>query len=123
MRDIAKTHGLGARSVQEAAKLKDLEQWAEELSANLAIASAADPASGDLLNNYKKNMSCMLEPWAEHLKERQWVLGARFTYVDFLLYEALDWHHDFRPDAFFTYPVLTEYLKRFREFPYGSKQA
>ncbi|XP_040066531.2 glutathione S-transferase class-mu 26 kDa isozyme 7-like [Ixodes scapularis] len=110
-------------SVQEAAQLKDLEQWAQELSTNLAIAITTNPASGCLLNNYRKNMGSMLEPWAEYLEGRQWVLGTRLTYVDFLLYEAMNWHHELSPDAFLNHTVLMEYCERFREYPYRKKQS
>nr|XP_054917571.1 glutathione S-transferase class-mu 26 kDa isozyme 1-like [Dermacentor andersoni] len=43
--------------------------------------------------------------------------GGRLTYVDFLLYEGLDWHREFKAETLQRYPHIVEYLKRFEELP------
>ncbi|KAK8758218.1 hypothetical protein V5799_004151 [Amblyomma americanum] len=62
-------------------------------------------------------MEGILQPWEEQLQEKLWVLGERLTYVDFLLYEALDWNYELNANAFEGFPILTAYLKRFEELP------
>ncbi|KAH9370791.1 hypothetical protein HPB48_006324 [Haemaphysalis longicornis] len=66
---------------------------------------------------YEEQMEEKLRPWSEELEGKQWVLGARMSYADFILYEALDWNHEFKPDVFQKFPNLTGFMKRFEELP------
>lgn len=84
---------------------------------NLARAVVANPNYKEVMSEYERNLGSVLEAWSRHLSAVQWVLGDRITYVDFMLYEGLDWNHEFKPDAFAPYPALVEYLRRFEELP------
>ncbi|KAH8041268.1 hypothetical protein HPB51_014416 [Rhipicephalus microplus] len=66
---------------------------------------------------HEENLANVLKPWADHMRGRTWALGDRLTYVDFPLYEALDWIHEFNAEVFPGYPVLQDYLKRFEVLP------
>lgn len=116
LRYLARKHDLTARSEQETLELDLLEQQARDLAWGLAM-TAFNPTFDEARKKYEENLVNVLKPWAEHLRNRPWVLGDRLTYVDFLLYEALDWNHEFNPESFAGYPVLKEYLARFEELP------
>ncbi|KAL1480290.1 hypothetical protein MTO96_051155 [Rhipicephalus appendiculatus] len=116
MRYLARKHDLGARNEEETLQLDLLEQQARDLAWGLAM-TAFNPTFDEARKKYEENLVNVLKPWADHLRGRTWALGDRLTYVDFLLYEALDWNHEFNADAFSGYPMLQEYLKRFEELP------
>ncbi|KAH9376996.1 hypothetical protein HPB48_018754 [Haemaphysalis longicornis] len=84
------------RNEQETLELDLLEQQARDLAWGLAM-TAFNPTFDEARKKYEENLVNVLKPWAEHLQSRPWVLGDRLTYVDFLLYEALDWNHEFNP--------------------------
>ncbi|KAH6934277.1 hypothetical protein HPB50_022857 [Hyalomma asiaticum] len=101
----------------ETLELDVLEQQARDLSMRLLYATAPNPNYEEAMKAYADNIDNVLKPWDEHLADRKWALGDRLTYVDFLLYEGLDTHREFRGEAVQRYPHLVEYLKRFEELP------
>uniref|UniRef100_A0A131XX26 glutathione transferase n=1 Tax=Ixodes ricinus TaxID=34613 RepID=A0A131XX26_IXORI len=117
LRYLGRKYDLAAKSDEEAVEVDLLEQQARDLSMGLLMATAPSPNYQENLKKYGENVINVLKPWAEHLKARKWALGDRLTYVDFLLYEGLDWHHEFKVDAFGGFPMLLEYLKRFEDLP------
>lgn len=116
MRYLARKHDLGARNEEETLQLDFLEQQARDLAWGLAM-TAFNPTFDEARKKYEENLVNVLKPWADHMRDCTWALGDRLTYVDFLLYEALDWNHEFNADAFAGYPVLQQYLTRFEELP------
>ncbi|XP_072142947.1 glutathione S-transferase-like [Dermacentor andersoni] len=99
----------------EATELDVLEQQAQDLCLVLAYEAVPMPRYREGLKSYAENVKDMLEPWAKHLAGLKWVLGDRLTYVDFLLYEGLDWHRVFKPDAVQQYPEIVQYPERFEQ--------
>ncbi|KAL1480342.1 hypothetical protein MTO96_051104 [Rhipicephalus appendiculatus] len=89
LRYLARKHELAAKDEEETLELDMLEQQARDLSWGLLMAVAT----------------------------KEWAIGDRVTYVDFLLYEGLDWNHELNAGAFEGFPVLTSYAKRFEELP------
>ncbi|KAM7312098.1 glutathione S-transferase [Ixodes scapularis] len=116
IRHLGRKYDLAARTEEEAMELDQLEQQAKDLLWGLAM-TAMNPAFETARARYEKNLGNLLKPWAEHLRERRWVMGDRLTYVDFIVHEALDWNRAFKPEAFEEYPELVEYLQRFRALP------
>ncbi|CAN7986091.1 unnamed protein product [Ixodes pacificus] len=116
LRYLARKHDLAAKTDAETAELDMLEQQAKDLSWGLAM-TALNPAFHEVRKKYEDSMANLLKPWADHLQGKTWVLGDRLTYVDFLLYEALDWNCLLKADAFSAFPVLLDYLRRFEELP------
>ncbi|XP_077508664.1 glutathione S-transferase-like [Amblyomma americanum] len=93
------------RNDEGATELKVFEKQAQDLCLILAYES------------YAENVKDMLEPWERHLAGRGWALGDRLTYVDFLLYEGLDWHREFKTEAMELFPAIGDYLERFEVLP------
>lgn len=117
MRYLARKHDLGARNEQETQELDMLEQQARDLAMNLAMTLYSPPDLAEARRKYEENLENVLRPWDEHLQGKLWVLGERITYVDFLLYEALDWNYELNASAFQGFAVLMAYLKRFEQLP------
>ncbi|KAH9376988.1 hypothetical protein HPB48_021538 [Haemaphysalis longicornis] len=105
------------RNDDETTELDVLEQQARDLSMRLLYSTAPNPNFEEVLKTYADNIDNVLKPWNEHLTGKKWALGDRLTYVDFLLYEGLDWHREFKGEAVQRYPEVVAYLKRFEELP------
>ncbi|CAN7985222.1 unnamed protein product [Ixodes hexagonus] len=117
LRYLARKYDLGPRNEEETRELDMLEQQARDVSTNLVRSFLSDVNFPEARKKYEDNMANVLKPWADHLANRKWVLGDRLTYVDFLVYEALDWNHEFSAAHFKDFPVLEQYLKSFEELP------
>ncbi|KAL3191632.1 hypothetical protein MRX96_059725 [Rhipicephalus microplus] len=94
-------------------ELDVLEQQARDLVLILGFAARPQPRYREGLSSYAENIKDLLDPWSRHPVSREWALGDRLTYVDFVLYEGLDWHREFKPEALAKYPPLVHYLRRF----------
>ncbi|XP_070396693.1 glutathione S-transferase-like isoform X1 [Dermacentor albipictus] len=116
VRYLARKHDLAARDEEETLELDMLEQHARDLLWGLMMAIAS-PNYEETRPKYEEKMESLLQPWDEQLQEKEWVIGDRVTYVDFLLYEALDWNYELNAAAFEGFPALTAYTKRFEELP------
>ncbi|CAN7986087.1 unnamed protein product [Ixodes pacificus] len=92
------------------------EQQARDLIMGV-IMTGYSPSFEDARKKFQEYLINVLELWANHLQGREWTLGDRLTYVDFLLYEALDWNHELHPDAFEAHSVLLDFLRNFEDLP------
>lgn len=110
------TFFLISRTAQESLELDVLEQQANDLIWGIIISSMTQ--SGETRVFHESKLPEVLACWSEHLKRTQkWAGGERLTYVDFLLYEALDWNREFKPEAFKGHQVLLDYMRRFEDLP------
>uniref|UniRef100_A0A6M2E310 Putative glutathione s-transferase n=1 Tax=Amblyomma tuberculatum TaxID=48802 RepID=A0A6M2E310_9ACAR len=94
-----------------------LEQRVWQLYLMLPCSGALVAALNYSLESYAEQLDDFLGPWDEFLANRKWVMGYRMTYVDFLLYEALDWHREFKPEAVQRCRSIVQYLERFETLP------
>ncbi|XP_037566335.1 glutathione S-transferase [Dermacentor silvarum] len=117
LRYLGRKHDLAGRNEEETLELDVLEQQARDLSTRLLTSTAPTPNYEEVLKAYGDNIDNVLKPWEEHLASHKWALGDRLTYVDFLLYEGLDWHREFKGEAVQRHPHIVEYLKKFEELP------
>ncbi|XP_064461060.1 glutathione S-transferase-like [Ornithodoros turicata] len=116
MRYLGRKYDMSSKNDAEALELDVLEQQAKDLTWGL-IMTLFNPNFEDARKKYEDTMDSALKPWAEHMQGKQWVLGDRLTYVDFILYEALDWLREFKAGAFGKHAILLEYLTRFENLP------
>ncbi|KAH9370789.1 hypothetical protein HPB48_010878 [Haemaphysalis longicornis] len=116
LRYLARKYDLDARNEAEHQLLDMLAAQAHDLAWGLVVLTF-NPNFDQERRKYEEQMEEKLRPWNEELEGKQWVLGARMSYADFILYEALDWNHEFKPDVFQKFPNLTGFMKRFEELP------
>lgn len=117
LRYLGRKHDLAGRNERETAELDVLEQQARDTLLIIPYSAKSLPSYRNGLKSYAENIKDFLGPWSKRLASRKWVLGDRITYVDFILYEALDWHREFKPEAMQQFPEIVAYLKRFEELP------
>ncbi|XP_040066546.1 glutathione S-transferase Mu 1 [Ixodes scapularis] len=116
LRHLGRKHNLAAETEAETTELDVLEQQATDLCESIREA-AFSPVEPHSMRPYEDRLDEVLGPWMVHLEGRQWVLGDRLTYVDFLLYEGLDWHRLWKADVFKNYPTLDAYVRKFEDLP------
>ncbi|XP_075539323.1 glutathione S-transferase Mu 1-like [Dermacentor variabilis] len=117
LRYLGRKHDLVARNDEETTELNVIEQQARDLCLSLAYVAEPDTKLEHGVESHAKKLGEVLAPWDDFLACRKWTLGDRLTYVDFLLYEGLDWHREFKAETLQRYPHIVEYLKRFEELP------
>lgn len=66
---------------------------------------------------YLTRLPGLLEQVDKFLGTNKWIAGDKFTYVDFLLYDALDFNRLFDATAFQGADNLNKYLARFENIP------
>uniref|UniRef100_A0A023GJ06 glutathione transferase n=1 Tax=Amblyomma triste TaxID=251400 RepID=A0A023GJ06_AMBTT len=117
LRYLGRKHDLTSRNEEENIELDMLEQQVREMYLMLPYSAAPLAQLYYSLETYAKELDDFLGPWDRLLANRKWVMGDRMTYVDFLLYEGLDWHREFKPEAVQRWPNIVRYLERFEELP------
>lgn len=118
LRHLARKYDLGANPDDEGetAELDVLEQQARDLTWWLVMTVYSSDFD-EARHRYEDRLEGTLRLWDEHLQGKLWAFGDRLTYVDFMLYEGLDWNYEFKPEAFEPFPVLIAYMRRFEELP------
>ncbi|XP_037269304.2 glutathione S-transferase Mu 1-like [Rhipicephalus microplus] len=99
------------------AELGAIEQQARDQCLALIEASTLDPKAEGGITSFAKTMGETLRPWESFLASKKWTMGKRLTFVDFLLYEGLDWHREFQLSVVQVYPNIPEYMKQIEHLP------
>lgn len=67
--------------------------------------------------NYVQDIRGVLGKWDAFLNNKKWIMGDLLTYVDFLLFEYLDWHVLLDKTILEAFPNIAAYCERFRKLP------
>lgn len=59
----------------------------------------------------------MLAAYENFISSSEWFAGASLTYIDFVMYELLDWIRLFDQDAFAKNPHLAKFMERLVKGP------
>lgn len=119
LRYLAKKHGLVVVNEDEVAKQDMVEQEACDLRTGLSRLSYGNFHQDK--DEYLKNLPNKLNAISKFLGSKEWLIGNKLTYVDFLMYESLEFHRLLAADCLDDYPNLKEYLKRIENLPGISK--
>lgn len=67
--------------------------------------------------DYLKVLPALIAELGKFLGSNEWILGDQISYVDFLLYDALDFNRLFDAKSFEDAVVVNAYLTRFEAIP------
>lgn len=67
--------------------------------------------------DYLKILPDLVKEFSKFLGSNKWILGDKISYVDFLLYDALDFNRLFDEQSFEGADVVNAYLARFEAIP------
>lgn len=116
MRYLGRKHKLDADTEDGRIRTDMVEQQIADFRMGLARISYS-PDFEKLKEEYLKSLPAHLKAFSDFLGKRQWFAGDKLTYVDFLMYEALDQHRIFSPDCLNDYQNLKEFMDRFENLP------
>ncbi|GBN64001.1 hypothetical protein AVEN_251820-1, partial [Araneus ventricosus] len=68
-------------------------------------------------DEFLKSVQPMFQQWEKFLGENEFLAGDDMTYVDFMVYEALDLYRLQQETILDDYPSLKAYFKRMRDLP------
>ncbi|XP_067129054.1 glutathione S-transferase B-like [Centruroides vittatus] len=119
IRYLAKKNELVVRNEREVLIQDVVEQQAVDLRNTLIFLAFAN--FEERKEAYLKNLPDQLKLFSKYLDNKEWIIGNKLTYVDFILYDALDFHRLLKEDCLDDFPNLKEYLKRFESLPGVSK--
>ncbi|GIX82193.1 glutathione S-transferase Mu 3 [Caerostris darwini] len=69
----------------------------------------------------KTTIPAMFEMWEKFLGGRKYLAGDNITYVDFMVYENLDFYRLFHPKILDDFPTLKAFHRRIRDLPQMQK--
>jgi glutathione S-transferase len=116
-RFLARKHGLIAES-DPATVRQDLAEYQildlRTALVRLGYQEYSDEAKAKYLNETLPRHLTLL---SKFLGDHEWLTGEKLNFVDFLLYDVLDWHLYLEPDCLKDYNNLAALMKRVEELP------
>lgn len=117
LRYLARKYDLVGDNETQTQRIELMEQQAIDLRYKLIHMAYDNP-------NFEKDRQDHLAQLPEFIRQvenflgtNKWVAGEKFTYVDFLLYDALDFNRMFDPKSFESTTVANAFLDRFESIP------
>nr|BEQ23839.1 glutathione S-transferase-1 [Ornithonyssus bursa]BEQ23840.1 glutathione S-transferase-1 [Ornithonyssus sylviarum] len=117
LKHFARKHGLVVAGEPNVVRMEMFEEQAMDLKQAIANYCYENPMLAFRYPNYPEDIKTLFKQWDKVLEGKQWVMGDKLTYVDFLLYEFLDWHLPLKADIFDETPNVKSFLERFRTLP------
>lgn len=102
---------------EETQRLDLVEQQATDLRMGLIRLVYFSSNFEQSREDYLKILPGLIEEFSKFLGSNKWVLGDKISYVDFLLYDALDYNRLFDAKSFDGADVVNAYLDRFEAIP------
>jgi len=120
LRHVARKNNLVGKSLEDQAILDMLEQQVIDFRVGLT-SICYNPDFENLREPYLATLSDKIKQFANFLGENQYVAGDYLTYVDFLLYDALQIHTLFEPTALNGFANLKHFIERIEALPNVAK--
>jgi glutathione S-transferase len=117
LRHLGRKNNLVGKTEEEQIRSEVAEQQAVDIRQSLVKVAYNTAEYATLREELLKTLPDTLQLVAKFLGTNQYVLGENVSYVDFLLYDTLDFVRLFEPTLYEAVPVLSEYLTRFEALP------
>ncbi|XP_026533700.1 glutathione S-transferase 2-like isoform X1 [Notechis scutatus] len=112
LRYIARKHNMCGETEEETIKIDMLENHLMDFRLGFAKLCYS-PDFEKLKPDYLELLPGKLKLFSQFLGDRQWFVGRKLTYIDFIVYDALDTHQMLEPKCLDQFPNLKEFLHRF----------
>ncbi|XP_055946345.1 glutathione S-transferase Mu 1-like [Argiope bruennichi] len=117
MRYLARKHGLAGETDEEKDRVALAEQQSRDFRAVLR-AFVGDDGYETRKDEFLKNtVSVLFRQWENFLGDRKFLAGDNLTYVDFMLYENLDFYRLFHASILDDFASLKAYFSRIKDLP------
>ncbi|XP_013920029.1 PREDICTED: glutathione S-transferase 2-like [Thamnophis sirtalis] len=112
LRYIARKHKMCGETEDETISMDILENHLMDFRVSFAHLCYS-PDFEKLKPGYLESLPGKLKLFSQFLGDRQWFIGRKLTYIDFIAYDALDVHQMLDPKCLDQFPNLKEFLHRF----------
>ena len=116
IRYLAGKYGLAGETQEDSARADMYAQDLADLGEGLARISY-DPQFKALKEGHLKVLQAKLAQYEPILKDHDWFLGDKLSYVDFLAYELITVHKALDSSSFYDFPEVNDFLNRFEKIP------
>jgi len=117
LRYLARKYDLMGDNEAQTLRIELAEQQAIDLRLSMIRIVYFNPNYEKEREEYVKKLPGLLEPIGKFLGANKWIAGEKLTYVDFLLYDILDFHRLFDSQSFEGADIINQYLTRFEKIP------
>jgi len=118
MRHIGRMNDLIVEGTDDLSRLEQFEQQIEDLRFVFVGYCYDDPRVKWGYPNYAEDVKMViLSNWEDALTGKDWIMGEKLTYVDFMFWEYLDWHVLLKNDILDGLESLKSYHQRFMDLP------
>ncbi|KAM9342508.1 glutathione S-transferase Mu 1-like [Pholidichthys leucotaenia] len=111
LRYIARKHNMCGETVEEKTRVDMLENQIMDFRMGFAMLCYFN--YDEKKDEYLKTLPASLKQFSDFLGCRKWFAGDKITYVDFMMYEALDQHREFEPSCLDNFKNLKDFMARF----------
>ncbi|CAG0894172.1 unnamed protein product [Darwinula stevensoni] len=110
IRHLGRKHGLYGQTEEEQCRQDMAEQQQGDFQMAMIRAVYYKFTPESKAQYLEEALPTHLKIFTMFIGNRNWLLGDRLTYVDFLWYEVLDWQLYLDPECFKDFPVLPYYI-------------
>lgn len=116
-RHLARKFDLVVKGEDQQALMELYEQQLTDLRNNCVGHAYQSSLVAWRFPNYPEDCKALFKTWERILSGKQWLMGSKLTYIDFIFYELLEWHRILVKDLFKEFPELGKYSQRFEQLP------
>ncbi|KAF8777975.1 glutathione S-transferase class-mu 26 kDa isozyme 47-like [Argiope bruennichi] len=117
MRYLGHKHGLDGKTDEEKRRILVAEQQSIDFRDKFKSFVMGNEYETIGKEEFLKSVQPMFQQWEKFLGGRKFLAGDDMTYVDFLLYEAMDFYRLFHNIILDDYPLLKSYFNRIKNLP------
>ncbi|GBN67968.1 Glutathione S-transferase class-mu isozyme 1 [Araneus ventricosus] len=117
MRYLGYKYGLTGNTSEEKRRVVIAEQQSVDFRDKLRSSVTSKEFQATEKEGFLKTVQPMLQQWENFLGDNKFVAGDDITYVDFMVYEALDHYRIYHESVLDDYPSLTAYFNRIKNLP------
>jgi len=117
LRYLARKYDLIGENETQTLRIELAEQQAIDLRMSMIRVVYFNPNYEKDREEYQKKLPGLLTQFGKFLGANKWIAGEKLTYVDFLLYDVLDFNRLFDPKSFEGTDIVNQYLTRFEAIP------
>lgn len=114
---MARKYNLTPENEVQMVRADMAEQEASDLRLSLVHVCYSGPRYESQREQYLKSLPTQLQLFDKFLDGNRYVAGDKLTYVDFIVYDALDIQEHFEPNSLASYSNINPYLERIRGLP------
>ncbi|XP_055943830.1 glutathione S-transferase class-mu 26 kDa isozyme 7-like [Argiope bruennichi] len=117
IRYLGYKHDLTFKNDEQQCRTMMAEQQSVDFRLKLKSFAESDECEEAGKDKFLKCVQPMFEQWEKFLGDRKFMAGDDITYVDFMVYEALDLYRLYHETILDDYPSLKAYFSRMKNLP------